>query len=214
MKDIKTKESKRDIKTLDRAAGLAKVTRNATVRTKDQIQNLSDDGQITPDEYAEDKVKYMTEAVAEDTGKAAKKTVQKTYDGGKRLYKEIRRARKETSNIKRTARSTEKATAKTLQKSIKTGRRTVKTALRPAAKSGCHVSSRVCQSSGTAQKQCSSAPRPAARFRVNTEASAAFSLYSGAAKLPQGTLWPLQAAVTPVPMLYSCSRVRRPRLCR
>ena len=93
-------------------------------------------------------------------------------------------------------------------------RRTVKMALRPAAKSGCHVSSRVCQSSGTAQKQCSSAPRPAARFRVNTEASAAFSLYNGAAKLPQGTLWPLQAAVTPVPMLYSCSRVRRPRLCR
>ena len=26
------------------------------------------------------------------------------------------------------------------------------------------------------------------RFRVNTEASAAFSLYNGAAKLPQGTL--------------------------
>ena len=57
MKDIKTKESKKDIKTLNRAAGLAKVTKNATVRTKDQVQNLSDDGQITPDEYAEDKVK-------------------------------------------------------------------------------------------------------------------------------------------------------------
>ena len=28
MKDIKTRESKRDIKTLDRAAGLAKVTKN------------------------------------------------------------------------------------------------------------------------------------------------------------------------------------------
>ena len=57
MKDIKTRENKKDIKMLDRAAGLAKVTKDATVRTKDQIQNLSDDGQITPDEYAEDKVK-------------------------------------------------------------------------------------------------------------------------------------------------------------
>ena len=55
MKDIKTRENKNDIKMLDRAAGLAKVTKDATVRTKDQIQNLSDDGQITPDEYAEDK---------------------------------------------------------------------------------------------------------------------------------------------------------------
>ena len=57
MKDIKTRENKKDIKMLDRAAGLAKVTKDATVRTKDQIQNLSDDGQITPDEYAENKVK-------------------------------------------------------------------------------------------------------------------------------------------------------------
>ena len=57
MKDIKTRENKKDIKMLDRAAGLAKVTKDATVRTKDQVQNLSDDGQITPDEYAEDKVK-------------------------------------------------------------------------------------------------------------------------------------------------------------
>ena len=53
MKDIKTRESKRDIKTLDRAAGLAKVTKNTAVLTKDQVQNLSDDGQITPDEYAD-----------------------------------------------------------------------------------------------------------------------------------------------------------------
>lgn len=53
------------------------MTKDATVRTKDQVQNLSDDGQITPDEYAEDKVKYMAESAIEDTGKAAKKTVQK-----------------------------------------------------------------------------------------------------------------------------------------
>ena len=66
MKDIKTKESKKDIKTLNRAAVLAKVTKNATVRTKDQVQNLSDDGQITPDEYAEDKIKYMAESASSE----------------------------------------------------------------------------------------------------------------------------------------------------
>ena len=51
---------------LDRAAGLAKVTKDATVRTKDQIQNLSGDGQITPDKYAEDKIKYMAESAISD----------------------------------------------------------------------------------------------------------------------------------------------------
>ena len=113
MKDIKTKESIKDIKVLDKAAGLAKVTKNATVHTKQQVQNLSDDRRITPGEYAEDKVKYMAETVAEGTGEAAKQTVKNIYDGGNRLYKEIRRTRKE---------------AETLNKSIKTGRQSIKTA--------------------------------------------------------------------------------------
>ena len=120
MKDIKTKESIKDIKVLDKAAGLAKVTKNATVHAKQQVQNLSDDARITPDEYAEDKVKYMAETVAEGAGKAAKQTVNKIYDGGNRLHKEIRRTRKEAE----TARST----AKTLHKSIKTGQQSIKTA--------------------------------------------------------------------------------------
>lgn len=120
MKDIKTKESIKDIKVLDKAAGLAKVTKNATVHAKQQVQNLTDDARITPDEYAEDKVKYMAEAVAEGTGKAAKQTVKNIYDGGHRLYKEIRRTRKEAE----TARSA----AETLHKSIKTGRQSIKTA--------------------------------------------------------------------------------------
>lgn len=120
MKDIKTKESIKDIKVLDKVAGLVKVTKNATVHAKQQVQNLSDDARITPGEYAEDKVKYMAETVAEDTGKAAKQTVNNIYDGGNRLYKEIRRTRKEAE----TARSA----AKTLHKSIKTGRQSIKTA--------------------------------------------------------------------------------------
>ncbi|MBS7397873.1 MAG: CHAP domain-containing protein, partial [Ruminiclostridium sp.] len=120
MKDIKTKESIKDIKVLDKAAGLVKVTKNATVQTNQQVQNLSDDARITPDEYAEDKVKYMAETVAEGTGKAAKQTVNNIYDGGNRLYREIRRTRKEAE----TARSA----AKTLHKCIKTGRQSIKTA--------------------------------------------------------------------------------------
>lgn len=178
MKDIKTKESKRNIKTLNRATGLAKVTRNATVRTKDQVQNLSDDGQITPDEYAEDKVKYMAESALEDTGKAAKKTVQMTYDGGKRLYKEIRRARKETNNIKQAARSAEKATAKTLQKNIKTGQRTVKTAQQTAkttvktAEKTAKAAKKTAEASAKAAKMAALAARQAAIAGIKALAAA------------------------------------------
>lgn len=196
MKDIKTKESKRNIKTLDRAAGLAKVTRNATVRTKDQVQNLSDDGQITPDEYAEDKIKYMAEAVAEDTGKAAKKTVQKTYDGGKRLYKEIRRARKETNNIKRAARSTEKATAKTLQKSIKTGRRTVKTAQQMAK-----TTVKTAEKTAKAAKKTAEASAKAAKMAAQTARQAAQAAYKAAVVTAKAVAAAVKAAIAGIKAL-------------
>lgn len=196
MKDIKTKESKRDIKTLDRAAGLAKVTRNATVRTKDQVQNLFDDGQITPDEYAEDKVKYMAEAVAEDTAKAAKKTVQKTYDGGKRLYKEIRRARKETNNIKRAARSTEKATNKTLQKSIKTGQRTVKTAQQTAK-----TTVKTAEKTAKAAKKTAEASAKAAKMAAQAARQAAQAAYKAAVVTAKAVAAAVKAAIAGIKAL-------------
>lgn len=165
MRDIKTRESKRDIKTLDRAAGLAKVTKNTVFRTKDQLQNLADDGQITPDEYAEDKIKYMAERTVEDTGKATRKTAKKTYDSGKRLYKEIRRTRKEADSIKQTAKSTGKATTKTLQKSIKTGQRTVKTAQQTAktAVKTAKAAKKTAEASAKAAKMATQAARQAAQ---------------------------------------------------
>ena len=174
MKDIKTRESKRDIKTLDRAAGLAKVTKNTAVRTKDQVQNLSDDGQITPDEYAEDKIKYMAERAVEDTGKATRKTAKKTYDSGKRLYKEIRRTRKEADSIKQTAKSTGKATTKTLQKSIKTGQRTVKTAQQTAkttvktAEKTAKAAKKTAEASAKAAKMAAQAAQAAYKAAVVT----------------------------------------------
>lgn len=165
MKDIKTRESKRDIKILDRAAGLAKATKNTAVRTKDQVQNLADDGQITPDEYAEDKIKYMAERAVEDTGKATRKTAKKTYDSGKRLYKEIRRTRREADSIKQTAKSTGKATTKTLQKSIKTGQRTVKTAQQTAktAVKTAKAAKKTAEASAKAAKMAAQAARQAAQ---------------------------------------------------
>ena len=187
MKDIKTRENKKDIKMLDRAAGLAKVTKDATVRTKDQIQNLSDDGQITPDEYAEDKIKYMAESAIEDTGKAAKKTVQKTYDGGKRLYKEIRRTRKETDAIKQTA----KSTAKTLQKSINTGQRTVKTAQQTAK-----TTVKTAEKTAKSAKKTAEASAKAARM-------AAQATYKAAVVTAKATAAAVKAAIAGVKALVA-----------
>ena len=133
IKNIKKKDaSKKDIKVLDKADNLARTVRTVSIRTKDQIENLSDDGQITPEEYANDKIKYMAEGAAEDAGRLAKKGVKKTYDGGKKLTKDIKRRRNEKKAadepIKQTAKSTGKQTAKTVEHTIKTQQRNIKTA--------------------------------------------------------------------------------------
>lgn len=183
---------------LDRVAGLAKVTKDATVRTKDQVQNLSDDGQITPDEYAEDKIKYMAESAIEDTGKAAKKTVQKTYDGGKRLYKEIRRTRKETDAIKQTAKSTGKSTAKTLQKSIKTGQRTVKTAQQTAK-----TTVKTAEKTAKAAKKTAEASAKAAKMAAQAARQAARATYKAAVITAKAVAAAVKAAIAGIKALVA-----------
>lgn len=194
MKDIKTKESKKDIKTLNRAAVPAKVTKNATVRTKDQVQNLSDDGQITPDEYTEDKIKYMAESALEDTGKAAKKTVQRTNDGGKRLYKEIRRTRKEADTIKQTA----KSTAKTLQKSINTGQRTVKTAQQTAK-----TTVKTAEKTAKSAKKTAEASAKAARMAAQAAGQAAQATYKAAVVTAKATAAAVKATIAGIKALVA-----------
>ena len=79
-KGIKTREVKHDIKVLDKSAEMAKSMKRALVRTKDQVQNLMDDGQITPEEYAEDKMRYAAEDTVSEAGHQTKKAAQKTKE--------------------------------------------------------------------------------------------------------------------------------------
>ena len=84
MKDIKTKGS-RGNRIVDESADLASKMKQGLVRSKDQFQNLSDDGQVTPEEYAQDKIKYASEGAAQDAAHATKDTAKKSYDGSKKL---------------------------------------------------------------------------------------------------------------------------------
>lgn len=135
MKDIKGKINTKDIKMLDKADNLSKVVRNGSIRTKDQIQNLSDDGQVTANEYAEDKIKYTVQSVAEDSGRIAKNTTKGSYRKGKKVFNQIKQRRRTADNIKQTAKSTGKHTIKTAKRGIKTAGRSagkgVKTAEKP-----------------------------------------------------------------------------------
>lgn len=188
MKDIKKKESKKDIKVLDKAAGLAKVTKNATVHTKQQVQNLSDDARITPSEYAEDKVKYMAEAVAEGTGKAAKQTVNNIYDGGYRLYTEIRRTRKEAESAR--------SVAETLHKSIKTGRQSIKTAQHTTK-----TTVKTAQQTAKAAKKTAEATAKSSKMAAQAARQAAQATYKAAVITAKAVAAAVKAAIAGIKAL-------------
>ncbi len=77
---IKTREVKRDIKVLDKSVKLAGSVRRAAIRTKDQVQDLVDDGTISPEEYTEQKLRYAAEGTISTTGHQTGKTITAVHN--------------------------------------------------------------------------------------------------------------------------------------
>ena len=179
MKGIKTREPKKDIHSLDKAKSLAGKMKSGLIRSKDTIQNLSDDGQISAEEYAQDKVKYMSEDVASDTAHATKAAAKKSYEGGKKLVQQIKQKRHTAEDIKQTAKSTGKQTFKTLNrniktagqstgKAVKTSERTAKTAIKTTEKAAVKAK----QTAKAAKKSAAAAKRTAQTAKKAAETTA------------------------------------------
>jgi hypothetical protein len=98
---IKTKETVKDIKVLDKAAVASQRMKTALVRSKNQFGNLMDNEQSSPSEYAEDKIRYtaedITERVGHDVSTGAKKAVQKEME----TYREHRSKQRFEKNEQR-----------------------------------------------------------------------------------------------------------------
>ena len=137
MRDI----GEKTVKTVDRSTDLGERMKKALVRTADQAQNLTDDGQVTPSEYAGDKLQYGMEdiATAADhivvstgkgayrTGKSALQKEQQTKGSSRRRNSSINAHQKTEKTIKQSTRNTEQS-AKTLDRSVKGTQKAVKTA--------------------------------------------------------------------------------------
>ena len=93
MSKIKTRETVKDIKILDKSAEVSRHMKDAFIRAKDTAENLSDDGQVSPSEYAEDKIKYAADDVAHDAGHAVSSGTKKAVNRGKDAYRQHREAK-------------------------------------------------------------------------------------------------------------------------
>ena len=89
MKDT-GKKSGKNHHAVDRSADLISAARQGVGRAKDQVENLTNDRQPTPEGYAQDNVKYASENIARDTAHMSKEAAKKVYDGGKKLAEQIK----------------------------------------------------------------------------------------------------------------------------
>lgn len=124
MSKIKTRENVKDVKVLDKAAALSDRMKSAAVRSKDQVKNLMDDGQITPEEYAEDKIRYTAEDVANQTGHEAKKLSKKVVQNVKEHREKVRTQKVEERFENANPRY--EASKRTAQKNVETVRSNIR----------------------------------------------------------------------------------------
>ena len=90
MGKIKTRETVKNVKAIDKAAIAGERMKNAFIRSKDGTENLMDDRQVTPSEYAEDKVLYAAEDISHDAAHLAGSGVKSAANKGKAAFQRHR----------------------------------------------------------------------------------------------------------------------------
>ena len=101
MSKIKTKENVKDIKALDKAAVASERMKTVLIRSKDQMQNLMDDGQVSPSEYAVEILRYAAEVVVDHVGHDVSSGTKKAVNKGKEAYREYREEKRIQKNEER-----------------------------------------------------------------------------------------------------------------
>ena len=166
MSKIKTKESVKDIKVLDKAAVASERMKTALIRSKDQMQNLMDDGQVSPSEYAEDKLRYAAEDVADRVGHDVSSGTKKAVNKGKEAYREHReekriqkneeRVRKYEEELRRSAQTStpqQNAARDTAKKNVETQRTNTRIKRNQTIKTAERTENTIKQSARSAGKQ-------------------------------------------------------------
>lgn len=98
MSKIKTRETVKDIKALDKAAIASERMKDAFIRSKDTVSNLMDDGQVSPSEYANDKVQYVSEDISREVTHKIASDTKKAAQSGREAIQHRRAAKSSEKN--------------------------------------------------------------------------------------------------------------------
>ncbi len=194
MSKIKTRESVKDIKVIDKASVASQSMKTSLIRSKGQAENLLDDGQNSPSEYAEDKIQYAAEDVVnqvqQELSSGAKNAVQKGRDFVKQR-REVKHSDAYSHHTQRNPQSgamqrTKTAHSKTIKSTVRADR-TVK----QTAKSTGKVTTKTMKGSIKTSQKAVKTANTTQKAAIKTTQVAAET----AAKAAQATTKAAQAAV-------------------
>lgn len=141
MPEVKTKNTVKDIKVLDKSIETSQRMKNAFIRTKNETQDTRQIKQNSPTEYATDTTSQGAEKVTNEAVHQAKKHTMKILDKAKTATKAKKQAKKFTQqNIQKSVQVAKKATEHSiksvpkLEKTIKQSARSTRKAIKSTSK--------------------------------------------------------------------------------
>ena len=127
MADIKTRENYHGIKVLDKSVTAGERMKKAFIRSKSNAQNMKDEEDTSPSEYAENKSRDVVEKVASVTSRSVR-TVKKVRKNIKSAKKSIKTVQKSSKAAAKTTTTTVKASQKAQMVAKETARLTIQAA--------------------------------------------------------------------------------------
>ena len=203
---MKNKSDHTEIRLRNKSSDLASKMKQGLIRSKDKVQEFTDDTHYSPEEYAEEKIVYTSEDAVHGTTRNVKDTAKKGYGKSKRLARNIKRNKNTADNSDNIYRSTgiqrskifdkniecirysnhnnikaveqSHTTMQTADKAVKTSRRAAK-----AAKKAAEASAKASKKAAEASRKNAEATAKTTKATVKATIAAVKSTVSGAQKL-------------------------------
>lgn len=203
---MKSKSDHTEIRLRNKSSDLASKMKQGLIRSKDKVQEFTDDTQYSPEEYAEEKIVYTSEDAVHGTTRNVKDTAKKGYGKSIRLARKIKRNKRTASNADNIYRSTgiqrskifdkniecirhsnhnnikvveqSHTTMQTADKAVKTSRRAAK-----AAKKAAEASAKASKKAAEASRKTTEATAKTTKAAVKATVSTVKSIVSGTQKL-------------------------------
>lgn len=203
MKDIKTRESVKDIKVLDKSQVLAERMKSSLVQAKEKVDQGISVPENSPNEYAADRTEETAENIKDTSiyefNKQGQKGLRETRQNIAIIHEKLRNQKSadvphqpstasniQTSPVRQptyrtvdSVRTTKKGTIKTADKSVKTAERTSKAAIKTTQRTA-KTTQKMVEATGKASQKAAQAAKVTARAAAQAAKATAETIKAAA----------------------------------